>query len=164
MKFSVVTVSYNQGMFLERAINSVLAQEGVEIEYIIVDPGSTDGSREIIERYRPAFAQVIFEKDLGAADGLNKGFRYATGDVYCYLNSDDEYKSGALARANSYFLRHTEVDVICGHAWIVDGCGRKRRRVWSNSFTKTMFAYGASLAIQPSTFIRVKAFKRTSGV
>jgi len=89
MKFSIVTISYNQAQFLEKAILSVLNQEGVGLEYIVVDPGSTDGSREIIERYRDRFGHVVFEKDHGPADGLNKGFQYATGDVYGYLNSDD---------------------------------------------------------------------------
>ena len=65
MKFSVVTISYNQARFLERAIVSVLAQSGVELEYIVVDPGSTDGSRDIIERYRERIAHVVYEKDHG---------------------------------------------------------------------------------------------------
>lgn len=163
MKFSVVTISFNQGAYLERAIESVLMQSGVEVEYIIVDPGSTDHSREIICKYREAFAKIILEKDLGPADGLNKGFRSATGDIFCYLNSDDEYEKDAFARVRQFFQHHLDVDVACGHAWIVDQHSRRIRRVWSNHFSPVMFAYSAALEIQPSTFFRAPAFKRTQG-
>jgi glycosyltransferase involved in cell wall biosynthesis len=88
MKISVVTVSFNQAAFLERAIRSVIDQGYKNLEYIIVDPGSTDGSREIIERYRNYFTQVILSPDDGPADGLNKGFAHATGDICAYVNSD----------------------------------------------------------------------------
>ena len=73
-RVSIVTISFNQEKFLERTIRSVLAQDYPEIEYIVVDPGSTDGSRDIIERYRDRIAHVIFEPDKGPSDGLNKGF------------------------------------------------------------------------------------------
>jgi len=163
MKFSVVTISFNQAQFLERAILSVLAQKGVEFEYIIVDPGSRDGSREIIERYRNRNAHMIFEKDDGPADGLNKGFARASGDIYCYLNSDDEFEPGAFARVASILAAHLSVDVICGHAYIVDENGSKLRRVWSDPYNRRLVAYGAAIQIQPSTFIRAKAFCRVGG-
>ena len=67
---SIVTISFNQAEFVERTILSVLAQDYPSIEYIVVDPGSTDGSRDIIERYRSRISQVIFRPDLGAADGF----------------------------------------------------------------------------------------------
>ncbi|MCW1843786.1 glycosyltransferase [Prosthecomicrobium hirschii] len=70
MKFSVVAISFNQAEFLERAMCSVLTQTGVDVECIVADPGSTDGSREIIERYRDQLAHVVFEKDEGLADSL----------------------------------------------------------------------------------------------
>src|SRR5436305_15203748 len=108
MKFSVVTISFNQAQFIERALRSVLEQQGVDVEYIIVDPGSTDGSREIINRFRDRLSHVILEKDSGAADGLNHGFARATGDIYCYLNSDDEFLPGAFSVVQSYFANHPE--------------------------------------------------------
>lgn len=163
MKFSVVTISFNQAEFLERAIQSVLNQTGVEIEYIIVDPGSTDGSREIIERYRPRLAAVILERDAGPADGLNRGFARATGDVLCYLNSDDEFLPGSFARVQAYLERHPDVDVVCGHAWVVDGKGEFLRKVWSDPYHPSMVAYGMSVQIQPSTFFRRSAFQRCKG-
>lgn len=164
MRFSVVTISYQQAEFLERAIVSVLRQRtAVEVEYIVVDPGSTDGSREIIERYRNQIDHVVLELDEGPADGLNKGFARASGDVFCYLNADDEFEPGAFARAAAFFASSPRTDVVCGHAWIVDRDGGKLRRVWSDPYSRTLVAYGAAIQIQPSTFIRAAAFRRAGG-
>ena len=104
MKFSVVTISFNQIEFLEEALKSVFCQKGVEIEFIVVDPGSTDGSRELIDRYREQIDHVLFEPDAGPADGLNKGFALATGDIYCYLNSDDVFETDAFRRVADFLL------------------------------------------------------------
>ncbi len=160
---SVVTISYNQAEFLERALNSVLNQKGVDIDYIVVDPGSTDGSRDIIERYRPRLSHVIFESDRGPSDGLNKGFAHATGDILCYLNSDDLFEDGAFAAAVREFEHRPETDVICGHGWIVDGDDRKIRKVWSDPYRPAAVAHGAAIQIQPSTFIRRSAFLKAGG-
>lgn len=163
MKFSVVTISFNQREFLERAIRSVIDQQGVEIEYIIVDPGSTDGSREIIEAYRSSFADVILEEDSGPADGLNKGFSRATGDIYCFLNSDDKLEPGALLEISKWFKRHPAIDVVSGHAWIVDRDENRLRRAWSDPFERLSVAYGAAIQIQPSSFIRRAAYLSCGG-
>jgi glycosyltransferase involved in cell wall biosynthesis len=163
LKFSIVTVSFNQGEFLERAIKSVIAQVGVEIEYIVVDPGSTDGSRDIIDFYRSHFAHVILEKDAGPADGLNKGFALATGDIYGYLNSDDTLEPGALAAVAEWFEHHNDIDVGCGHAWVTDRHDNRLRRVWSERFERLPVAYGAAIQIQPSTFIRRRAYLACGG-
>jgi len=160
---SVVTISFNQASFLERTIRSVLEQDYPAIEYIIVDPGSTDGSRDIIQKYKALFSRAILESDNGAADGLNKGFANATGDIFCYLNSDDEFLPGAFRRVVSEFENRPDADVLCGHAYIVDADGRRLRRVWSDPFNKRSQAHGMSVQIQPSTFIRRKAFQRSSG-
>src|SRR6202171_6644991 len=95
-RVSIVTISFNQAPFLERAIRSVVEQDYPDIEYIVVDPGSTDGSRDIIERYRSRISQVIYEPDHGPADGLNKGFASATGDIFGSINADDAFLPGAV--------------------------------------------------------------------
>src|SRR5580704_12107410 len=163
MRFSVVTISFNQAQFLERAILSVLAQKGVELQYIIVDPGSTDGSRKIIERYRASFSHVIYEEDDGPADGLNKGFARATGDIFCYLNSDDEFELGAFWRIASFFASHPDTDIVCGHTWIVDQSGNRLRRVWSDPYHHKAVAYGMAIQMQASTFFCSQAFRRIKG-
>jgi glycosyltransferase involved in cell wall biosynthesis len=163
LKFSIVTISFNQREFLERAIRSVIEQHGVEIEYIIVDPGSTDGSRDIIEAHRPHFAHVILERDAGPADGLNKGFALATGDVYGFLNSDDTLEAGALAEVATWFEQHRDIDVVSGHAWISDRDDSRLRRIWSEPFERLPVAYGAAILIQPSTFFRRGAYLASGG-
>jgi glycosyltransferase involved in cell wall biosynthesis len=165
VKFSIVTISYNQATFIERAIESVLAQqsEEIDVEYIIVDPGSSDGSREIIERYRDRVAHILFESDRGPADGLNKGFARATGDIFGYLNSDDVLYPGAFAAVRRFFDTRPEVDVVCGHAWVIDGQDRILRKVWSEPFERIPVAFGAAVQIQPSSFIRRRAFEIVSG-
>jgi glycosyltransferase involved in cell wall biosynthesis len=163
MKFSIVTISFNQVEFLEQALNSVFCQGGVEKEYIVVDPGSTDGSRELINRHREQIQHVLFEPDAGPADGLNKGFARATGEIFCYLNSDDVFEPGAFRRVAEFLAKYSDVDVVCGHAWVIDETGDQLRRVWSDSYVRPLVAYGAAIQIQPSTFIRAEAFHRVGG-
>jgi len=163
MKISIVTISLNQAEFLERAIRSVIEQDYEDIEYIVVDAGSTDGSREIIDRYRDRIAHVIEEPDKGPPDGLNKGFALASGEICGYLNADDEFLPGALRQAASAFSRDPGLDVINGHGYIVDRENRVVRRFRSSRFDRFRHAYGAAVVIQQSTFFRRNAFVDVGG-
>lgn len=163
MKISIVTISFNQARFLEQAICSVLDQDYPDVEYIVVDPGSTDGSREIIERYRDRIDKIIFEPDNGPADGLNKGFAQATGDIFGFLNSDDVLLPGALTQVAKAFNLSSQTDVISGHGIVVDANGKEIRRIYSDRFNRIMAAYGACILVQPSTFFRSELFSRIGG-
>ena len=163
MKVSLVTISLNQAQFLEQAIRSVVDQGYSNSEYIVVDPGSTDGSREIIERYRDKIDKVILEPDRGPADGLNKGFDCAKGEVYGFLNSDDVLTPGAIEQVASFFADHPEVDVVSGHSWIIDAQGNLKRRFYSDRYSLLLAAYGAAILAQPSTFFRAEIFKKVRG-
>src|SRR5215469_3817006 len=103
MKITIVTLSFNQRDYLKEAIESIVGQHYPELEYIIVDPGSRDGSRELIEQFGSAVTIRLFEPDKGPADGLIKGFNLATGGIYGFINSDDALMPGALKRVADFF-------------------------------------------------------------
>lgn len=96
-KISVITPSFNQGRYIGETIESVIQQRYPYVEHIIIDGGSTDETMEVVGRYRSSLAYVVSEKDGGQSDALNKGFQRSTGDILCWLNSDDQFAPGALA-------------------------------------------------------------------
>lgn len=98
-RISVVTPSFNQGPYLEATIRSVLDQGYPNLEYLIADGGSTDQSVEIVRKYEKHLAWWCSEKDRGQSHAINKGFEHATGELYCYINSDDTLAPGSLAAA-----------------------------------------------------------------
>jgi glycosyltransferase involved in cell wall biosynthesis len=163
MKFSVVTVSFNQRQYLEEALNSVLAQDYPALEYIVVDPGSTDGSRELIQAYAGRLAQVIFEPDEGAADGLNKGFQHASGDILGFLNSDDVLLPGAMRSVGQLFERNPDCDIVMGNGFTVDAQGKRIRRIRAAGFTLERYFYGGATWLQQATFFRRAAFEAVGG-
>ena len=163
-KISIVTPSYNQGEFLERTILSVLNQNYPNLEYIIIDGGSTDGSIEIIKKYEGNYnMHWISEPDKGPADGLNKGFAQATGDMLGYLNSDDIYLPGAFNTVANYFSRMPDVDVICGNGYELNEAGKFVRKIFSTKWSVRRYAFGGCNAVQQATFFRRTAFTRTTG-
>jgi glycosyltransferase involved in cell wall biosynthesis len=124
MLFSIITPSYNQARYLEATIQSVLNQDYPEVEYIIMDGGSTDGSADIIHKYAPRLAGWVSERDKGQTDAINKGFARARGDILAWINSDDTYEPGALSAAAAYFQAHPETGLVYGDANFIDGKGR----------------------------------------
>ena len=158
MIISIVTLSFNQRDYLRQAIDSVLHQEYSELDYIIVDPGSSDGSRELIESYKSGIVQLIFEPDEGPADGLNKGFAQARGQVFGFLNADDLLMPGSLQRVADYFRQNPDCDLAFGNGFVVDSDGKEIRHVKARNFTVRRYCYGGTRFLQQSTFFRREAF------
>ena len=121
---SIVTPSYNQVRYLESTICSVLEQGYPNIEYLIVDGGSTDGSVDIIRRYSDQLAWWASEKDRGQTDAINKGFARAKGDFLAWLNSDDTYQPHAVAEAVEFLSGRPEVGLVYGDTNFIDENGR----------------------------------------
>ena len=117
---TVVTPSFNQASFLEETINSVLNQTYPNIEYIIMDGGSSDGSREIIKKYTSRLAHWVSEKDRGQTDAINKGFALAKGEVLAWLNSDDTLLPNAIEEAVAYLAEHHDAGMVYGDANYID--------------------------------------------
>ena len=159
MKFSVVTISFNQRQYLEEALRSVLTQDYPAIEYIVVDPGSTDGSRELIESQANQLARVVFEPDQGAADGLNKGFQHASGDIFGFLNSDDALLPGAMRSVAQAFAQNADCDIVMGNGFTIDARGKRIRRIRAAGFTLDRYFYGGATWLQQATFFRRAAFE-----
>jgi glycosyltransferase involved in cell wall biosynthesis len=122
-KISVISPSYNQAQYLETTIRSVLNQEYPSLEYIIIDGGSTDGSADIIRRYSSHFSYWVSEKDNGQSHAINKGFAKASGEIMCWLNSDDYFEHDTLSFVADYFTANPGVDVLCGGKHNVDAEG-----------------------------------------
>jgi glycosyltransferase involved in cell wall biosynthesis len=163
VKISLVTISFNQAGFLPTAIESVLGQDYPQLEYIVVDAGSTDGSRDIIKRYGDRISHTVFEPDQGPADGLNKGFTRATGQILGYLNSDDVLLPGALSRVAASFRIFPLADVIYGHGYIIGAGGQRLARFRSDRFSLRRSAYGNSIIMQQAAFWRREAFEQVGG-
>jgi glycosyltransferase involved in cell wall biosynthesis len=121
---TIVTPSYNQAPFLETTIRSVLEQDYPNIEYIIIDGGSTDGSLAIIKKYANRLAFWSSEKDRGQTDAINKGFARATGEMMAWINSDDTYEPGAIREAVAEMQAHPEVGLVYGDTNFIDDQGR----------------------------------------
>lgn len=124
MRVSIVTPSYQQAPFLEAAIRSVLEQDYPDIEYFVIDGGSTDGSVDIIRRYEGRLAGWVSERDEGQGEAVNKGFSRASGDVIGWVNSDDLFQPGAVRAAVESLLRNPQAGMVYGDVVSIDGEGR----------------------------------------
>lgn len=162
-KISVITPSLNQAKFIEQTIRSVLLQQYPKLEYIIIDGGSVDGSVEVIRRYEPWLSYWVSEPDRGQSHAINKGFEKATGQVLCWLNSDDYYLPGALLTVGRMLADGANNYALIGHclkiyqdgrpAVMLEGYYENRRRL-------LQFWKGYQMH-QPAIFWRREVFEMT---
>lgn len=153
LKFSVVTVSFNQAQFIRQNIESVLEQEYPNYEHIIIDGGSTDGTVEILKEY--PHLKWVSEPDKGQSDGLNKGFKKASGDIIAWINSDDMLAKGALNKVNNFFEDNPDKSVVTGNQIIIDEDGKTIQTIPAKSFSYEYLLNGTKTSVmQNSTFFR----------
>jgi len=150
---TIITPSYQQAAFLEQTIRSVLDQDYPNLEYMVIDGGSTDGSVEIIQRYADRLAWWVSERDHGQAEAIDKGFARARGKYVAWVNSDDFYQPGAIRAAVAELEAHPEVGLVFGDVQVVDRDERTlnvlRYGPWDLSHLMTFHIIG-----QPAVFLR----------
>jgi glycosyltransferase involved in cell wall biosynthesis len=159
LKISIVTPSFNQRRFIERTINSILGQNYPELELIVMDGGSTDGTIDILKKYGD---RIIWrsEKDRGQSDAINKGLRLATGDIVAYLCSDDTYQPGALQKVAEFFQNNPQTKWVYGKCRMIDENDREIRKPITRykNFMLRRYSYPKLLVenyiSQPATFWR----------
>jgi len=158
-RVSIVTPSYNQVEFIEETIRSVLLQGYPDLEYIIMDGGSTDGSVNIIRKYEPWLTYWVTERDHGQTEAINRGWEHATGHILAYINSDDCYLGGALAYAVDGFRANPQIGMAYGTAIVVDETG-KELRIWNaRKFDLQTMLTDGSIVPQPATFFSKHALQ-----
>jgi glycosyltransferase involved in cell wall biosynthesis len=153
---SIVTPSYRQSRYIADTIRSVLAQEYPNLEYLVMDGGSTDGTVEILKQYEDRLAWRS-EKDGGQADAINKGLRLAKGEILGWLNSDDTYEPGAISKIVQYFRTHPDVGVVYGEGHHIDAHGHYVERYPTEPFDSQRLQETCFIC-QPAAFFRAEVF------
>jgi carbamoyltransferase len=159
---SIVTPSFNQAPFLEQTIESVLGQNYPRLEYVVQDGGSSDGSREILERYSDRLHHWESAPDGGQVRALNRGFARTSGEVMAYLNSDDILLPGALLYVARFLHDHPEVDVVYGHRVLIDQAGQEIGRQVIPRHSDRVLSW-ADFIPQETVFWRRAAWERAGG-
>jgi glycosyltransferase involved in cell wall biosynthesis len=164
MKITVITVCFNAIETLEDTLQSVLTQDYPHIEYIVQDGGSTDGSMELLERYRPMLARLISEPDMGMYDAYNKSLAYATGDVVALLNADDMFATPEILSHVARRFETSQADAVYGDLVYVDRAfANQVMRYWRSGFyRRERFRYGW-MPPHPSFFLKRAAYEQYGG-
>jgi glycosyltransferase involved in cell wall biosynthesis len=163
-KISIVTPTFNQGAFIEQTIKSVINQKYPNLEYIIMDGGSTDGTVEIIKRYAKHLTHWESAADKGQSDAINKGFARATGDILAWINSDDVYFPGALNKIAEAFKQQPDAAIYAGGLALGNTTGIIKKCTIPPRLIKYFFNQGLLGIGQPSSFFNTKTYRQIRGV
>lgn len=158
-KITVVTPSYNQGQFIEATLKSVIGQQYPNLEYIVCDGGSTDETVEILKKYTDRITWWCSEKDKGQSDAINKGMRRATGDIVCWINSDDVLLPGTLHTVAKFYHDHPDTDFANGYTVEMDRDG-KIINFTHIVMSRFFFRHGCYNISQPGMFWRREIFDK----
>jgi glycosyltransferase involved in cell wall biosynthesis len=159
---SIVTPAYNAAAFLEETIESVLSQDYPEIEYIVMDGGSSDGTLDILRRYEGRL-RYLSRPDRGQSNAVNQGFAMARGRFFAFLNADDTYCAGAVRTAVRHLIGNPDAAVVYGEGHWVDRDGSPIGRYPTEPFDPKLFARNCFIC-QPAAFIRSEVFRAVGGL
>jgi glycosyltransferase involved in cell wall biosynthesis len=159
-RISIVTPSLNQGRYLEETIRSVLLQGYPDLEFIVMDGGSSDESLQILRRYEPWLAFWRSEPDGGQTQAINSGWDRSTGQILAYINADDSYLPGALTAAATAFRSRSGVAMVYGNARVVDESGRYLRMWLARPFSLRAMLLAGNVVPQPAAFFARDAMER----
>lgn len=162
-KVSIITVCFNSAKTLEQTIQSVIKQSYNNLEYIIIDAGSTDGTLDIIKKYNKHIASWISEPDKGISDAFNKGIDKATGDIVGIINSDDWYEAGAVEKIVTEFKKHSEIGFVFGDQNYVDLAGNLLFTQKGDSNYEKMIRFEMPSIPHPTVFLRRQVYQRFGG-
>jgi glycosyltransferase involved in cell wall biosynthesis len=161
-RMSIVIPSFNQAGFLERALDSLAGQGYPHLEVIVVDGASTDGTVALLKSRGDVVSRFLSEPDDGQTQALNKGFAMATGEVFGWLNCDERYRPGTLARVGEAFAGDPELDLVFGHRLVVDLQGVELVRLRQPALHPRHYAlYASGLLFSDATFWKADLHRRT---
>jgi len=164
IKISVIIPSFNQAEYIEETLLSVIKQNYRWLELIVIDGGSTDGSVEIIRKYESFISYWISEPDGGQTKALIKGFNKSTGDILCWLNSDDLHEPNTLHEVATYFDNHTEIDMVYGNSLWIDFEGKPLRYQREIPFNRFLWLYTYNYIPGMSAFWRRTIYDQVGGL
>lgn len=154
-RVSIITPSYNQGQFIQETIESVLSQSYPNLEYIVVDGGSTDDTPNILNEYKSSIDKIIIERDNGQSDAINKGFRIATGELVGWLNSDDILLPNTIDLVVACYKKYPDAVIFYGDVVVINNEGRIVRTLQpSEHLTYKQLVNGSGMIVQPGSFYR----------
>jgi glycosyltransferase involved in cell wall biosynthesis len=164
-KISVITPSYNQANYIERTIKSVLDQGYKNLEYIIIDGGSIDETVEVIKKYERHITYWVSEKDNGQYHAIKKGFDRATGDILCWLNSDDVFLPNALHNVAEAFRKFPNIDVLYGNIYYIDKSDNIIKDMRNTRLIPNGYLYKAGFGLsQPEVFWTKSIYDKIGGI
>ncbi|MFC1850236.1 glycosyltransferase family 2 protein [candidate division CSSED10-310 bacterium] len=163
-RITVVTPSFNQGEFLRETIQSILSQHYQNLEYFVVDGGSTDNSVEILREYEDQLDWWVSERDSGQSEAIDKGFQRATGDYLTWINSDDILLPGTLNKVGHTILKNPELLWISGDVIVIDGHSAIIHCSRLPNFSKLLTKMGRLLISGPSTFFYRSLYRKVDGL
>lgn len=159
---SMAMPTLNQGVFIERALRSITDQRYPHLEIVVQDGGSTDGTLEVLDRWRDRVTAVASEPDDGQADAINRAFTRTSGEIMGWLNSDDALLPGALAHVGAFFAQHPEVDAVYGWRIVIDDADRHVGR-WTVPANTHDYLPWADYVPQETLFWRRELWERVGG-